>query len=62
MVIGGSGGIGLETARRARVEGAKVILTGRNAESLQRAASQLDALSFAAFDATDAASPRTLLS
>ena len=29
VVIGGSAGIGLETARRARVEGAKVILTGR---------------------------------
>jgi NAD(P)-dependent dehydrogenase (short-subunit alcohol dehydrogenase family) len=56
VVIGGSAGIGLETARRARVEGAKVILTGRNAESLQRAASELDALSTAAFDATDPAS------
>ena len=30
VVIGGSAGIGFETARRARVEGAKVILTGRN--------------------------------
>ena len=28
VVIGGSAGIGLETARRARAEGAKVILTG----------------------------------
>jgi NAD(P)-dependent dehydrogenase (short-subunit alcohol dehydrogenase family) len=53
VVIGGSAGIGLETARRARAEGAKVILTGRNAESLRRAASELDALSTAAFDATD---------
>jgi NADP-dependent 3-hydroxy acid dehydrogenase YdfG len=34
VVIGGSAGIGFETARRARVDGAKVILTGRNAESL----------------------------
>ena len=32
VVIGGSAGIGLETARRARAEGAKVILTGRNPE------------------------------
>src|SRR5215470_20038905 len=31
VVIGGSSGIGLETARRARAEGADVILTGRNA-------------------------------
>jgi len=56
VVIGGSAGIGFETARRARAEGAKVILTGRNAENLQRAASELDALSTAAFDAEDAAS------
>src|SRR5215470_2443088 len=55
VVIGGSAGIGLETARRARVEGAKLILTGRNPERLQRAASELDALSTAAFDATDPA-------
>src|SRR5947209_3674968 len=53
VVIGGSAGIGLETARRARAEGAKLILTGRNPERLQRAASELDALSTAAFDATD---------
>ena len=56
VVIGGSAGIGLETARRARGEGAKLILTGRNAEALQRAASEFDALSTAAFDATDPAS------
>jgi NAD(P)-dependent dehydrogenase (short-subunit alcohol dehydrogenase family) len=56
VVIGGSAGIGLETARRARAEGAKLILTGRNPEPLQRAASELDALSTAAFDATDPAS------
>lgn len=55
VVIGGSSGIGFETARRARREGAKLILTGRNPERLQRAASELDALSTAAFDATDPA-------
>ena len=55
VVIGGSAGIGFETARRARGEGAKVILTGRNPERLQRAASELDALSTAAFDATEPA-------
>jgi NAD(P)-dependent dehydrogenase (short-subunit alcohol dehydrogenase family) len=52
VVIGGSAGIGLETARRARAEGAKVILTGRNPERLQKAASEVGALSTAAFDAT----------
>jgi NAD(P)-dependent dehydrogenase (short-subunit alcohol dehydrogenase family) len=55
VVIGGSAGIGFETARRAHAEGAKVILTGRNPERLQRAASELDALSTAVFDATDPA-------
>lgn len=53
VVIGGSAGIGFETARRARAEGAKVILTARNPERLKQAASELDALSTAAFDATD---------
>jgi NAD(P)-dependent dehydrogenase (short-subunit alcohol dehydrogenase family) len=53
IVIGGSAGIGLETARRARAEGAAVILTGRDPERLQRAAAEVDARSSAAFDATD---------
>ena len=55
VVIGGSAGIGLETARRARAEGARVILTGRNPERLQLAAGELEALSVAAFDADDPA-------
>ena len=53
VVIGGSAGIGLETARRARVEGANVVLTGRNPEPLERAANELEAMSSAAFDASD---------
>ena len=56
VVIGGSAGIGLETARRARAEGANVILTARNPDRLQRAASEVAALSSAAFDANDPAS------
>jgi NAD(P)-dependent dehydrogenase (short-subunit alcohol dehydrogenase family) len=55
VLIGGSAGIGLETARRARSEGAEVVLTGRNAERLEQAARDVDARSTAAFDATDAA-------
>jgi hypothetical protein len=55
VVIGGSAGIGLETTRRARAEGADVILTGRNPERLNRAALDVDARSSAAFDANDAA-------
>ena len=55
VVIGGSAGIGLESARRARAEGASVVLTGRNPDRLERAAAELGALSSAAFDATDPA-------
>ena len=55
VLIGGSAGIGLETARRARAEGANVVLTGRNPDRLERAAAELGALSSAAFDATDPA-------
>ncbi|WP_284314118.1 SDR family NAD(P)-dependent oxidoreductase, partial [Labrys miyagiensis] len=51
VIIGGSAGIGLETARRARVEGANVILTGRNPERLDQAARELGAERIAAFDA-----------
>jgi NAD(P)-dependent dehydrogenase (short-subunit alcohol dehydrogenase family) len=53
VVIGGSAGIGLETARRARAEGAEVILTGRDPDRLRQAGAELDAKRTAAFDATD---------
>ena len=53
VVIGGSSGIGLETARQARSESADVIVAGRDPERLERAARELGALSSAAFDATD---------
>jgi len=53
VVIGGSSGIGLETARLARAEGADLILTARDPDRLRRATSELGALSTAAFDATD---------
>ena len=55
VVIGGSAGIGLETARRARAEGADVILTGRNRDRLDGAASEVGARSTASFDAHDLA-------
>jgi NAD(P)-dependent dehydrogenase (short-subunit alcohol dehydrogenase family) len=54
VVIGGSAGIGLETARKARTEGAEVVLTGRNPDRLTQAAQELHAQRTAAFDATDA--------
>jgi len=55
VLIGGSAGIGLEAARRARAEGAEVILTARDPERLKRAADDVGARSTAAFDATDEA-------
>jgi NAD(P)-dependent dehydrogenase (short-subunit alcohol dehydrogenase family) len=54
VVIGGTAGIGLETARKARAEGAEVVLTGRNPDRLKQAAQELRAQHTAAFDATDA--------
>jgi len=53
VVIGGSAGMGRETARQARAQGAGVILVGRDAERLERAAADVGALATAAFDATD---------
>jgi len=53
VVIGGSSGIGLETARRAHAEGAEVVLTGRDAARLERASREIGARSVAAFDAND---------
>ena len=58
IVLGGSAGIGFETARRARAAGANVVLTGRNPERLERAALELQAGQTAAFDATDSAALR----
>ena len=52
LVIGGSSGIGFETARLARAKGADIILTAREPDRLHRAGLELGA-SIAAFDATD---------
>jgi NAD(P)-dependent dehydrogenase (short-subunit alcohol dehydrogenase family) len=54
VLIGGSAGIGLETARRARQEGAEVVLVGRDPERLERAAEEVGARGVAAFDADNA--------
>ena len=53
VVIGGSAGIGLETARYARAEGAEVVLTARSRERLEQVGLELGARSTAAFDAGD---------
>jgi NAD(P)-dependent dehydrogenase (short-subunit alcohol dehydrogenase family) len=55
VVIGGSAGIGFETARLARSEGADIVLTARDPKRLEQAARELAARSSAAFDADDAA-------
>jgi NAD(P)-dependent dehydrogenase (short-subunit alcohol dehydrogenase family) len=44
VVIGGSAGIGLETARLAHAEGATLVLTARNPERLQHVAREALAL------------------
>jgi NAD(P)-dependent dehydrogenase (short-subunit alcohol dehydrogenase family) len=56
VVVGGSAGIGFETARRARTEGAEVVITGRDPDRLERAAAELGLPRRAVFDATDHAS------
>jgi NAD(P)-dependent dehydrogenase (short-subunit alcohol dehydrogenase family) len=53
VFIGGSAGIGFATARRARAEGADVILTGRNRDRLEQAGREVGAQRTAAFDAND---------
>ena len=55
VVIGGSSGIGLETARLARAHGADVVLTARDPDRLHDAAEQVGARGTAAFDVTDLA-------
>jgi NAD(P)-dependent dehydrogenase (short-subunit alcohol dehydrogenase family) len=53
VLLGGSAGMGLETARLARAEGADVVLTARDPDRLRRAADEVGARGSAAFDATD---------
>jgi NAD(P)-dependent dehydrogenase (short-subunit alcohol dehydrogenase family) len=55
VVIGGSSGMGFETALRARAEGADVIIAGRDPDRLQRAATELGVRDSAVVDAADPA-------
>ena len=53
VVIGGSSGIGLETARLAQAHGADVVLTARDPDRLRDAAERVGARGTAAFDVND---------
>ncbi|MGZ4692171.1 MAG: SDR family oxidoreductase [Acidimicrobiales bacterium] len=53
VVIGGSAGMGLETARLARARGADVVLTARDPDRLREAADQVGGATTEAFDVTD---------
>jgi len=61
VVLGGSSGMGLATARAAAAEGAQVVITGRSQEKLTAANAQLPAGSrSAALDVADEAGMRSL--
>jgi NAD(P)-dependent dehydrogenase (short-subunit alcohol dehydrogenase family) len=55
VLVGGSAGMGLETARRAKAEGADVVLVARDPDRLRHAADEVGAAGSAAIDATDVA-------
>ena len=48
VVTGGSSGIGYATARKIRESGAKVIITGRNPEAVEKAAKEIGAVGLVA--------------
>ncbi|MGY1701980.1 SDR family oxidoreductase [Geodermatophilus sp. SYSU D00766] len=55
VVISGTEGAGLDTARLARAAGADVVLTGRDPDRLRRAAGEVGTPATAVLDATDPA-------
>jgi len=61
VVLGGSSGIGLATAKAARAEGAHVVVTGRSAERLASAKRELgDDVRTVVLDAADESGTRAL--
>jgi NAD(P)-dependent dehydrogenase (short-subunit alcohol dehydrogenase family) len=52
VVLGGTAGMGLETARAARALGAEIVVTARNPDRLRKVGDELGAAT-AAFDVTD---------
>ncbi len=61
LVTGGGSGIGFEIAKLLGQKGNKVIITGRNEAKLQKAASQLNNVSFIAADVTSEADVNNLV-
>jgi NAD(P)-dependent dehydrogenase (short-subunit alcohol dehydrogenase family) len=63
VILGGSSGIGLATARAVKSEGARVVITGRSLERLQTARASLgDDVKVVALDVVDVAGTRALFS
>jgi NAD(P)-dependent dehydrogenase (short-subunit alcohol dehydrogenase family) len=61
VILGGSSGIGLATAKAAKAEGARVVITGRSPERLQAAKTALGGdVKTAALDVVDEAGTRAL--
>jgi NAD(P)-dependent dehydrogenase (short-subunit alcohol dehydrogenase family) len=61
VILGGSSGIGLATAKAAKAEGARVVITGRSPERLQAAKAALgDDVRTVTLDVVDGAGTRAL--
>jgi NAD(P)-dependent dehydrogenase (short-subunit alcohol dehydrogenase family) len=60
VILGGNAGIGLAAARMFRAEGAQLALTGRNAETLEAAAAETEALGIRADMASIADTDRVM--
>jgi 3-oxoacyl-[acyl-carrier protein] reductase len=62
LVTGSTSGIGLETTKLLAAEGAKVVVTGRDADRVERARARTDAVLGLAADLSDPASTEQLVS
>lgn len=61
VVTGSSAGIGLETARLLAAEGARVVVNGRNPDSVEAAAQEIGAALGVAADMADSRAPANLI-